>query len=101
MLMWIPGNRETPGNEAAGGLVKEGATGVPVGQTAVIPFVAGKQFTDRHLELEHVTSAVVVASPRIFTLFTAVSIGCSDPLWAGRSGDRIPVGGGARFSAPV
>jgi len=26
---------------------------------------------------------------------------CGDSLWAGRSEDRIPVGGGARFSAPV
>ena len=26
---------------------------------------------------------------------------CSDWLWVGRSGDRIPVGGGARITAPV
>ena len=47
LIYCYPGNREYRVTKEA----KDGAIGVPVYQTAVIPFVVGERFIKRHLEL--------------------------------------------------
>jgi hypothetical protein len=51
-LVWIPRHQGISGKEEVGRLANEGAVGVPVGQAALIPYIVGKKFIKRCLELE-------------------------------------------------
>jgi hypothetical protein len=51
-LACIPGRQGIPGDDEADRLAKETTTGVPVGQTAIIPFIVGKKFIKRYLEMQ-------------------------------------------------
>jgi ribonuclease HI len=48
-LVRTPGHHGIPRNEEADKLAKEGANGVPSGQTVGIPFVVGKEAIRSHL----------------------------------------------------
>ena len=51
--MWISRHRRILGNEEADNLAKEGTSKLPVDQTAVIPFVVGKEVSRSHLRQQY------------------------------------------------